>query len=214
MTKKISPPDIYENIEESTSAFDILTFEENEIENLFFHNETIKETGKRCDSIIHCIFSHCLFGKNKLRRVNFTDISFRNCDLSNTDFGECNFYRVEFINCKLLGCDLGGSVFNHVLIESSNGIYSNFTNGKIRNTLIQNSDFRNGAFNNCKIESFSFENCNLSESEFSHTPLKGMDLRNSRIENLHCNIPDLRGAVVSSYQAVELAKQIGIIIKD
>ena len=63
----------------------------------------------------------------------------------------------------------------------------------------------------------SFDACNLMEAEFYRTSLKGIDLSNSeisgiRITNLANN--ELRGSSVSSLQALELARMLGVEIRD
>ena len=45
------------------------------------------------------------------------------------------------------------------------------------------------------------------------TNLKGIDFTTSNIEGIVVSIKDLKGAIVSEMQAIELAKLLGIIIK-
>jgi len=55
------------------------------------------------------------------------------------------------------------------------------------------------------------------EAEFYHTSLKGIDLSNSEISGIRItNLAnsELRGSSVSSLQALELIRMLGIEIKD
>ena len=73
------------------------------------------------------------------------------------------------------------------------------------------------AMENCKIAHINFENCNLKEAEFYHTPLKGIDFTGSDISGIRVslmNSSELKGATVTSLQALELARMLGIDIKD
>ena len=73
---------------------------------------------------------------------------------------------------------------------------------------------RNGSLNDCRFSSVAFESCDLVEADFSHAPLRGIDLRTSRISGITLNISDLKGAVITSLQAMDLLPLLGVIIED
>ena len=64
------------------------------------------------------------------------------------------------------------------------------------------------------ITCVAFESCDLVEADFSHAPLRGIDLRTSRISGITLNISDLKGAVITSLQAMDLLPLLGVIIED
>ncbi|MEG0379731.1 MAG: pentapeptide repeat-containing protein, partial [Eubacterium sp.] len=67
----------------------------------------------------------------------------------------------------------------------------------------------------CKLKNTCFEACNLSQVDFLHTSLKGIDLTSNTLHGLSLTgALELRGAVVNLFQAAELAKLLGVIIKD
>ena len=150
----------------------------------------------------------------KLKSSHFTDVRFENCDLSNISFAECALYRVEFISCKLVGTNLAEATLNHLYMKDCNARYLNLSMSKINQARFSTCDLRNSDINDCKLTSIAFKNCELVESEFSHTPLRGIDLSDSHIEGIHANLPDIRGAIVNTAQAMDLTSLLGIIIKD
>ena len=66
----------------------------------------------------------------------------------------------------------------------------------------------------CRFEAVAFDMCSLVEAEFSRTSLKGIDLTSSRLEGLRLGVGDLRGVIVSSVQALDLTRYLGLVVKD
>lgn len=60
---------------------------------------------------------------------------------------------------------------------------------------------------------FFFENCNLTRIELLHTSLKDIDLRSCLIEGLKISGNELKGAVVTEIQALELVRFLGVIVE-
>lgn len=65
----------------------------------------------------------------------------------------------------------------------------------------------------CSFNKVGFKECDLSGSEFTNTPLKQIDFRDSDISEIALTGRELKDAIVSSFQAVELSRLLGIIIK-
>lgn len=165
-------------------------------------------------SITNCTFSQIQFDACKLKATHFTDVRFENCDLSNISFAESSLFRVEFISCKLVGANLSETILNHISMQDCNARYLNLSMSKINQARFSACDLRNSDINDCKLTSIAFSNCELIETEFSHTPLKGIDLSDSHIEGMHVNLPDIRGAIVNTSQAMDLISLLGLKIKD
>jgi len=127
------------------------------------------------------------------------------------------FYRVEFIGCKLTGTNFSESIFNHTTIRDCKGDYVIFSMSKLRNVSFNQCFLRGGGLDNCQFTNVEFEHCNLVEAEFHRTSLKGIDLTSSEIAGIRIgSIPggELKGATVTSLQALDIARMLGITIKD
>ncbi|GIN61815.1 hypothetical protein J27TS8_18080 [Robertmurraya siralis] len=59
-----------------------------------------------------------------------------------------------------------------------------------------------------------FHECQLEGANFSETSLKGVDISTSTFEQLIIDMKDMRGCKVSTYQALQFASLLGLIIKD
>ena len=149
--------------------------------------------------------------------AQFSDVVFKNCDLSNVNLTECGFHRVEFTGCKLMGTNMSDGTFNHITFDECRGEYMNLSMSKMRYIQFTRSNLQGAGIEGCQLMNVSFDACNLMEAEFYRTSLKGIDLSNSeisgiRITNLANN--ELRGSSVSSLQALELARMLGVEIRD
>ena len=68
----------------------------------------------------------------------------------------------------------------------------------------------------CQWKQVELLDCSLSGVSFFQTPLSGLDLTSCRLEGLILSQDggELRGAVVDRWQAAELAKRMGLVIKE
>ncbi|MGZ2607414.1 pentapeptide repeat-containing protein [Bacteroides fragilis] len=198
---------------ESPVPLDALTDQE-KVSDLYFLKGTVHQIAKPYLSINNCTFKQQIFSECQFKSAQLTDVRFENCDLSNVSFAGTTFYRVEFISCKLLGTGFPEATLNHVLMDHCYGQYINLSMVKMRTVRFSHCNFRNGSLNDSKLMPAAFDTCELLEADFSHTSLKGIDLRNSRIAGIQLNIADLKGAIVSSLQAIDLLPLLGVKIED
>lgn len=122
--------------------------------------------------------------------------------------------RVEFRQCKFLGSDFNGALWRHVLFEEVTGEYCSFSTGDFHSVRFENCSFPNSSFSDCRLKLFHLQDCSLVSCEYLHTSLKGIDLRSCRLEGLRLAGPELIGVIVTSLQAVELSRFLGLVIED
>ena len=74
---------------------------------------------------------------------------------------------------------------------------------------------KSAVFSQCRVKEVSWDRAGLSGASFFKTPLRGMDFTTCEIGGLVLSdgCEELRGAVVDLYQAAELAKRLGLVIK-
>ena len=77
------------------------------------------------------------------------------------------------------------------------------------------TDLSHADFPSCKLKEFQLNGVRMIETNFFHTPLSGVDLTSCEISALTLSEEnkELAGAIVDLYQAAELAKRMGLIIK-
>ncbi len=179
-----------------------------------FTRAVVTEINRPYLTFRNCIFSGGFFIDCKFKSAQISDVRFENCDLSNVSFSGSAIHRTEFISCKLVGTNFGETTLGNVLMSDCNGHYINLSMAKMEQVKFQGCDFKGGSLHSNRFNGVAFEHCTLVESDFSHTSLKGINLSNSRIEGIQINIPDLKGARISTLQAMDLVSLLGIIIEE
>lgn len=161
------------------------------------------------------IFENCLFQDCSFEKGEFTDVIFRSCDFSNCGFEDCYLNRTEFISSKGVGTRFCGSTMLHARISDCNFRYANFDGSKMEHIHFSTSELEGSFLTQCRMKDIVWDQVNLNNASFFKTMLKGMDFTSSTIHSLvlsdECR--ELKGAVVDLYQAAELAKFLGIVVK-
>lgn len=75
-------------------------------------------------------------------------------------------------------------------------------------------DLTESVFLQCAPQDLSFESCKLVKINFCRTRLAGIDFSANQLEGILISGDELRDAVVSPLQAVELARLLGVRVKD
>lgn len=215
--EKLTQPRIPNLLKEDTSLSEVISRKYEDLAEYSFNNQSVSEIKNANLSISTCRFNKCNFSDCRFKKCQFSDVVFSYCDLSNIHFTECGFFRVEFIGCKLTGTNLADSILNHTLFKECTGQYINLSGSKQRNLLYSQCNLQGAGFDSCQLTAVEFENCRLTEAEFHQTSLKGIDLSTSEISGIRVSATpgkELRGAVVTSLQALDLARLLGIVIQE
>lgn len=214
---KITPPRLPKLLKENKSLLEMLQGTNDEIMEYSFRQERLEDILKAGISISSSELVNCSFINGRLKKAHFTDVLFLNCDLSNLQLSGAALTRVEFRGCKLTGTNLADASLYQVLFTDCRSEYLNLSGSKQREVHYQNCLLRGAAMDDCSFTHVSFQTCNLVEAECYQTSLKGIDFTDSDIAGLRVNlIPggEWKGATVTSLQAVELARLMGVIIRD
>lgn len=125
------------------------------------------------------------------------------------------FSRCEIKSCKAVGANLRECRMNDVSISDSNLSFVNFDESKMQGVIVRDSDFNSATFTQCKLKNAVFDNNQFVRTSFFKTPLKGIDLRTCELSGLIVSIEctELKGAVVTMFQAAELSRLMGLVIK-
>lgn len=185
---------------------------EEDIEGFKFINEMFLELDEENLEFKKCLFQNCKIS-GKLEKTYFTFVIFENCDFSNFSFEESNFNNVYFKNCKFIGSNFIMTRLNQIEIIESNFKYSNFSNSNIKECNISNSDFSSSEFEEVIFNKLDLKEVSFISTRFFKTKLGLIDFRDCNIDGISAEIKDLKDMIVTEYQAMELSKMLGIIIK-
>lgn len=161
-----------------------------------------------------CIFERCRFTGCHAGNTVFSDVVFRGCELSGMDASNTGFVRCHFTDCKAQGLRAMDAYFHHVEWTSCKLEHSNFDGALFKNTIFCSSLLRETNFSHCKLENFQPENSDFTAASFFGTKLEKIDLRKAVVDGLIAEGRELQGAVVTPYQAANLAKLFGLVVKE
>src|SRR5690606_12439037 len=105
-------------------------------------------------------------------------------------------------------------VHKNVSFEDSRIIYANFAYSNLNLVSFKDCDIQNSYLNDSNVAKVIFDNCSLNLTDFHNTSLKHIDLSNNNIEDIKLEGSELKGAIVSLSQTMDVARFLGIVIKD
>ncbi len=159
------------------------------------------------------VFDRVSFANSEIASLRLFDARFVGCDLSNPMLRACEATRVEFVDCKLTGLNAFGCRFEDVLMERCDASFSHLSEGRFHHCEIISSEFREAALNGISFEGTRMKDVVLRKADLAEANLSGLDLTNCNIEEISLRVTDLRGAIVSPAQAMDLARFLEVVIR-
>ncbi len=160
-------------------------------------------------------FDDCRFTGVSISQASFYHVRFEGGDLSGGDIRRSHFRQCEFRKAKGVGLIVSDSFFRRVRFSDWNGRYMQWATCELEQVDWINADCREALFSDCPLKTVRFDHTALQQTQFFKTYLKGIDLTSCDIDGLSVSerMTELQGAVVDLYQAAELARMLGIIIR-
>jgi uncharacterized protein YjbI with pentapeptide repeats len=161
-------------------------------------------------------FVDCSFGQASMTEASCRGVRFHRCDCSNLSFSGSLFRDCEFVGTKCMGAGFSDCRFDRVSFCSSNFRFADFGFARFARCVFSSSDFTESFLTDCKFgKEIRLDRSRFDSCDFSRTSLKGLDLSACEIESIHVSAAaaELKGAVVDRFQAAELARLLGIVIK-
>ncbi len=168
--------------------------------------------------------------------ASFDTVAFRSCVFDNVDFSRCAFRDARFEGCRFIRCSMERAWLDHcdflscsapglnllqarlatVLIEDTDLSYANLSEVSASHLVVRSSRLNEAALQRAKLKDVSLRACDLVRVDVFGTPLVGIDVSTCRFEApvLSDGHRELRGAVVSAQQALDLSSLLGLVIAD
>lgn len=188
-------------------------------ESPIFEAESFEQQNEHADfykiEIRKSIFDNCIFQNCSFEKASFIDVVFKSCDLSNSIFTESYFERCQFVSCKCVGIDMNDTVIKQTTFEQSNLQFSSFNKAKMTDASFSHIDFTEASMAEAKLLRFAAAESIFIKNNFFKTMLAGVDFTVNELAAPMISTPpvELRGAVVSMFQAANLIGLWGIIVK-
>ena len=149
-------------------------------------------------------------------RWETTDVVFQDCDLSGSTFADGIWSRTALEDCRALGSDFSQCGLHHTAFRGCRLSYANFTAQRVKGGLWSGCDLSQAVLSSCVWSAVAFRDCDLTGTRLFHTPPAGLDLTTCHLEGLVLSDggEELRGVIVDRWQAGELARRLGIVIRD
>ena len=121
----------------------------------------------------------------------------------------------KVISVKGVGADFHESLFKEVRMEDSVFSYANFSGTSWESAVLNGCDLQESYLEECRLKKTELNRVKLNRANLFGTALRGLDLRGCEIEGILISDEkkELAGAVVDLYQAAELARLMGLVIR-
>ena len=161
-----------------------------------------------------CVFENWRFSGCSMPRLGFVDAVFRGCDLSNLDLTGCSLLRCRFEDCKAVGLTLAEAKLRQVTFEQCGMRLANLSGCQCKGAGFFRCDLEGASMLGCALGKAPFDRCRLLDCNLCGTVLSGIDFTTCDIGGWLLGGGELRGAVVTPFQAAELARLLGVVIKE
>ena len=164
-----------------------------------------------------CFLRGCALSGADLRGASFVDVVFARCDFSNARLSQAFFQRVRFVGCKLLGADASEARLRGVEFTDCQMRLTNLTQAKLQDVSFSRCDLAEAALREMReCRRVSFADCDFTRAELAGTLLSGLDLRGCVLRGavFSQGLPEVRGAVLTPLQALDLLPALGVILRE
>lgn len=187
--------------------------QERDIMQCLFRGVTLQNTDVGRIGFVKTVFETCKFHDCDFERTEWIDVCFRDCDLSGCHFSDSYFKRCSFKNCKGVGAELTGTTWQDIVCEGCNFSYSNFSGSRWSTVSLEECDWSCSSLAQCQFGKIEVKDAVFIGTNFFQTPLTGIDFTSCQLEEIMASGEEFRGATVNAYQAAQLAKLWGVIVK-
>ncbi|MBQ7138258.1 MAG: pentapeptide repeat-containing protein, partial [Clostridia bacterium] len=104
-------------------------------------------------------------------------------------------------------------ILRGVTLRDCKADYVNLSEIKADRMLLTGCAMPEAAVESANLKNVKFTDCDLTRATLFSTPMKGIDMTTCTLDGILVNLLDLRGMVVTSLQASELAKLLGLVVK-
>lgn len=135
-------------------------------------------------------------------------------DAANANLEQNGWKDVTVAGSRFTGARLNGSVLTGVKFTECRMNLMQIQNTKMKRVRFEQCDLRGAFFNGTSMPGTVFEGSNLTGADFSLADITGSDLRRAIIEDIRIAPDQLSKVIVSSDQAIYLARLFGLDVRE
>lgn len=162
----------------------------------------------------YSLLEHCKFEECDFTRASFYDTQFRNCDFTNCIFSDSYWQRCQWIDCRFNGANFNHASLKKLTASNTPMRYANFSKALMEDTMLTGCDCSDTGMTEIQLRRVTWKKITLCRADLFKTKLKGMDLSTCDIGGilLSDGSPELRGAIISQAQALDIVRRLGVTI--
>lgn len=159
----------------------------------------------------------CVLNRTTIRDAE--GLSVRGCKLVTADAAGANLERSswresQIDDSRFTGAKMNEAYLDVVAFRACKMNLMQCQSSELRRTRFDQCDLRDAYFNGSILSGTSFEGSDLTGADFSGAVLKQCDFRRAVIENIRVAPEQLNGVIVTSDQALYLARLFGLDIRE
>lgn len=165
----------------------------------------------------HIVLERCRIERPQIiyaPHIRMLKCSLTGVDAANANIEEAGWKDITVSESRFTGVRLNGSVLTDVTFVESRMDLIQIQNAKLKNVRFEQCDLRGAFFNGCSMSGTVFAGSNLTGIDFSGADINGSDLRRAIIEDIRIAPDQLTKVIVTSDQALYLARLFGLDVRE
>lgn len=158
------------------------------------------------------------FARTVLKRPRVRDARLTASDLSNAAWSHADFCRVEILAGRLTGFKAVEAGFTDVRFVGCKAEMAQFRHATFRDAAFEDCVLREADFQGADLQGVRFRGSDLQGANFTGAKLAQADFRGVRLDQVSLRPEDLRGMIIDSAQALELAAffaaSLGVVVAE
>lgn len=182
--------------------------------------ESAEERGADVGSsrFTECAFENVQFDGLRLRRAKFTDVWWRGSRVLSADLAETEWLDAAVLSSALAGVEAYSAQLRRVVFQRCKLDAVNLRDAHLQEVVFEDCILRDVDFAGAKLIDVRFPGSALRPVKFAKAKLSRVDFRDATVLEVVDGYEHLRGSIVDSGQAVELAadfaQALGITVRD
>jgi uncharacterized protein YjbI with pentapeptide repeats len=183
-----------------------------------FASSDERDTDVGSSRFTECAFENVQFDEVRFRRARFNDVWWRGSRVLSTSVAETDWLDATVLSSAFAGIEAFSAQMRRVVFQRCKLDAVNFRGAALYEVVFEDCILRDVDFSGAKLMEVKFPGSALRGSKFAKAKLTKVDFRDATMVEVVDGYQNLRGSIIDSGQAVELAadmaQALGITVKD
>jgi uncharacterized protein YjbI with pentapeptide repeats len=183
-----------------------------------FEGSEEREADVGSSRFTECAFENVQFDQLRLRRAKFTDVWWRGARVLSADFAESEWLDATVLSSAFAGVQAFETQLRRVVFQRCKLDAVNLRGALLQEVVFEDCILRDVDFTGARMMQVRFPGSALRSAKFAKAKLAKVDFRDATMLEVVDGYHNLRGGIVDSSQAVELAADLaaalGISVQD